>query len=124
MSDQKNIIIKRARELRKGMTPAERTVWEVVRNRRFMNLKFLRQHPIVHNLINGQLYFFIADFYCAEKKLIIEVDGAIHENTIEYDQMRETILKEYGKKVFRIKNEDTKNPERLVELLTEAVQIT
>ncbi|HPT32185.1 MAG TPA: DUF559 domain-containing protein, partial [Prolixibacteraceae bacterium] len=60
--------VENAKELRKNMTPAERFLWEALRNRRFMNLKFRRQHPVE---------FFVTDFICIEKFLVVEVDGGI-----------------------------------------------
>ena len=71
--------IKRARELRQRMTDAESFLWLNLRNRRFHHLKFLRQHPIIYDMCNNKPFYFIADFYCAEKKLIIELDGKIHD---------------------------------------------
>ena len=59
------------RHLRKESTGAEKILWFNFRNRKFLNLKIRRQHPIEN---------FIADFYCDELKLIIEVDGSIHDN--------------------------------------------
>jgi very-short-patch-repair endonuclease len=56
----------RARQMRQDMTPAERAVWSALRNRRFMGLKLRRHVPI------GP---YIADFYCADRRLIIEVDA-------------------------------------------------
>lgn len=57
------------------MTAAEKALWEQLRARRFLNLKFRRQHPI---------FDFIADFYCHEHKLIVEVDGKYHgEDNVE-----------------------------------------
>jgi very-short-patch-repair endonuclease len=60
----------RARELRKVMTPAEKMLWQQLRGRGLNGLKFRRQHPL------GNL---IVDFYCAEHRLVIEVDGGIHD---------------------------------------------
>jgi len=122
MSSQRLIIVRRCRELRKRMTPAESAVWEIVRNRKFNNLKFLRQHPIIHNLINGQLYYFIADFYCAKLKLVIEIDGASHNESKDYDLMRDTILTEYGLTTLRIKNDDALNEKTLIQILSEAIK--
>lgn len=122
MSSQRLIIVRRCRELRKRMTPAESAVWEIVRNRKFNNLKFLRQHPIIHNLINGQLYYFIADFYCAKLKLVIEIDGASHNESKDYDLMRDTILREYGLTTLRIKNDDALNEKTLIQILSEAIK--
>ena len=67
-----------ARELRKNMTPAEKVFWECVRNRRFLGLKFVRQRPLL---------MYIADFYCAEFQLVIELDGTSHENR-EFDDAK------------------------------------
>jgi very-short-patch-repair endonuclease len=105
------------------MTPAESAVWDVVRNRRFHQLKFLRQHPIIHNLINGQLYYFVADFYCSEKKLIIEIDAVSHDQSKDYDQMRDTILREYGLTTIRIKNHDAMNQDKLKQILITAINV-
>ena len=60
--------INRARQLRKDMTPEEKILWQKLRNRKFKGLKFNRQHPIIYDVINNRRMFFIADFYCAEKK--------------------------------------------------------
>lgn len=122
MSSQRLIIVRRCRELRKRMTPAESAVWEIVRNRKFNNLKFLRQHPIIHNLINGQLYYFIADFYCAKLKLVIEIDGASHNESKDYDLMRDTILTEYGVTTLRINNNDALDEKTLIQILNEAIK--
>ncbi len=53
-----------ARTLRKNQTVAESIIWEEVRNRNFLGLKFTRQHVIQHSNIMGKKSFFIADFYC------------------------------------------------------------
>ncbi len=98
--------ISRARNLRKNMTPEEKLLWANLRNRRLLGLKFLRQHPIVYETINYKPLYFIADFYCAEKRLIIEVDGKIHDFQKDYDERRDEILSNAGLKVLRIKNEE------------------
>ncbi len=71
--------IGRARRLRKNMTFEEKLLWQKLRGRKFFGLKFLRQHPIVYDLINYKPLFFIPNFYCASKNIIIEVDGKIHD---------------------------------------------
>ena len=99
--------------LRKNETPAEKHLWKMLRNRNLLGLKFRRQHPIAR---------FIADFYCAELKLVIEIDGSIHEreDIIKYDLERENYLKELGLKVLRFKNEDVfLNPEIIEKALRE-----
>jgi very-short-patch-repair endonuclease len=100
--------IRRAKELRQNMTEAESLLWLNLRNRRLLNLKFLRQHPLIYQVSQGRPYYFIADFYCAEKKLVIEVDGKIHDFQKEMDQHREDILRSLGLNILRIKNEEVK----------------
>ncbi len=91
-------IIRRARELRKRMTISEEKIWKVLRNSQFQNLKFRRQHPI------GR---FIVDFYCHDLKLVVEIDGSIHETEIqrERDENRTFMIEELGLKVIRFENQ-------------------
>ena len=102
-----------ARNLRKDQTPSEKKFWELVRNRRLLGKKFLRQHPIVFKY-EGRDRFFVADFYCAEKKLVIEIDGKIHEDRVEYDTMRTLVINRLGINVIRIKNEMLDDIEKVV----------
>lgn len=92
-------LVKTARELRKNSTPSEEIFWEIVRDRRFLDLKFRRQH---------QIGDYIVDFYCAEQKLIIELDGKVHESEkrILIDKKRDAYLKKLGNKVLRITNDE------------------
>jgi very-short-patch-repair endonuclease len=85
----------RARRMRKDMTPAERALWYALRNRRFMGLKIRRQVPI------GP---FIADFYCADLRLIIEADCAGHG--APRDLERDRWLGQQGFRVLRLPNRD------------------
>ena len=96
-------LIENARYLRKNQTDAEELLWGLLRNRQFYNFKFKRQHPIKPG--------FILDFYCAEKKLAIEVDGSIHDEKDQMlsDEERTQILNEKGIDVIRFKNEDVLN---------------
>lgn len=93
------MIHERARLLRKKMTNAETLFWKEVSNKKFLGFKFRRQHPI------GK---FIVDFYCHELKLVIEIDGNIHEfiDSKEYDQGRTYELEEFGLQVLRFQNEE------------------
>jgi len=100
------IQIRFARELRKNQTPEEKIIWQLLRNRKFYELKFLRQHPIIFREINGQKGFYIADFYCAEKKLVVEIDGEIHNYQIDYDKARDIMMNELKLKVIRIRNKE------------------
>lgn len=69
----------------------------------------MRQHPIIYDNINNKPLYFIADFYCSEKKLVIEVDGKIHEFQKDYDERRDEILTNAGLRVLRLKNEELTN---------------
>ncbi len=94
-----------ARDLRKNQTEAEKKLWNYLRNRRLDNIKFLRQKQIIVNVHNKER-FFVADFYCGQFKIIIEVDGEIHKKQRATDGIREEVLKEKGYKVIRFKNEE------------------
>ena len=91
--------ISRAKTLRHHMTSAEDRFWLYVRNRRMLGLKFRRQHPLGN---------FIADFYCHELKLVVEIDGSVHnlKHIQEYDVYREQKIKELGLSVLRFTNDD------------------
>ena len=64
-----------ARQLRTNQTPAETFVWDKVRNRNFHGFKFTRQYIISFKLYTPNIQYFIVDFFCHEKKLILELDG-------------------------------------------------
>jgi len=93
------------RELRRKQTRAESIFWKKVRGRKFQGLKFYRQFPIFYEYNNHES-FFIADFFCLEKKIVIEIDGIIHNTKFKQDVERTRILNDLGLTVFRIKNED------------------
>ena len=95
-----------ARELRKHQTSSEKLVWEVIRGRKISGYKFLRQHPVFYRVDKGWRDFYIADFYCRELRIIIELDGLIHEKQKEYDVERDKKLEAKGFQVVRIKNEE------------------
>jgi very-short-patch-repair endonuclease len=92
-------LFERANLLRKNLTGAELLLWKNLRNRKLMGYKFRRQHPA------GK---YVADFYCHEKLLIIELDGGIHEkpDVKERDEGRESDLKNLGLTIIRFKNEE------------------
>lgn len=85
----------RARQLRKDMTAAERVLWDALRNRRFLGLKVRRQVPL------GP---FVADFYCAERSLIIEADGVGHSGKRDMD--RDLWLAARGFHILHLSNGD------------------
>ena len=113
MSSSKNldfkIVKKRARELRRNATRSEAILWNELRNRKLHGYKFLRQHPIVYNQYGSGVKYFVADFYCDCKKIVIELDGPIHENNLEYDQFRDAEMVNLGLNILRIKNEELQN---------------
>lgn len=88
-------LLERARELRSQQTPAEQILWECLRDRRFYNCKFRRQHNL------GQ---YIADFYCHEARLVIELDGGIHQTQAERDSDRDNWMQSQGLTVLRLQN--------------------
>ncbi|MFH1947309.1 MAG: endonuclease domain-containing protein [Candidatus Magasanikbacteria bacterium] len=95
------------RNLRHNQTEAEDVFWRYVRNRKLNGVKFQRQYSFVFNDIS-KIKFFVADFYCHEFKLIVEIDGDVHlgEKQKEKDQFRTDRLNELGIKVIRFTNEE------------------
>ena len=99
-------LVNEARELRKNQTPAEETLWQLLRNKKLNGLKFRRQH---------QIGSYITDFYCHEKKLIVELDGEVHNNPErqKHDSIRDKYLTSSGFHILRFPNEkvfnDTEN---------------
>ena len=98
-----------ARRLRKKSTSSEKLLWEVLRGKKLEGFKFLRQHPVFYRIDKDWANFYIADFYCSDLKLIIELDGPLHEFSKEEDMERDEKLKERGFHVKRIKNEELMN---------------
>lgn len=96
------LIFERANVLKRDMTKAEKLLWKAIRNKKLNGIKFRRQHPI------GQ---FIADFYCHEEKLVIEVDGDIHNELAiqERDEGRTYMMEQLDLRVIRFKNDEVVN---------------
>ncbi len=108
-------ILQYARDLRHPLTPAEQRVWAMVRNRG-RGYKIRRQHPI------GR---FIADFYCVEAKLVIEIDGDTHLESaqIECDTARTAWLEEHGHHVIRFSNREVyENLDSVLEAIRNACE--
>ena len=99
--------IKLARELRRNQTAAESLLWSNLRGKKRHGVKFYRQHPIIYDKPNNK--FFIVDFYSSKVKLVIELDGKIHEFQKESDSKRTVILEGLGLKVIRFENEEVEN---------------
>lgn len=88
-----------AKTMRSNATDAENLMWQLIRAKRFMNLKFRRQHVIAP---------YIVDFYCHELGLVIELDGNQHgtNDALEYDVERTKFLETLGFRVVRYCNND------------------
>jgi very-short-patch-repair endonuclease len=91
------ITFQNARRLRKNMTPTEKILWSYLGKKQLNGMRFRKQHPI------GD---YIADFYCHELKLIIEVDGPIHNQKLEYDRTRTEEMAKVGLQVIRFTNDE------------------
>ena len=106
----------RARAFRREPTPAERRTWEALRNRRCGGLRFRRQE------VMGQ---YIADFYCPEVRLVLEIDGGIHDAPEQQnrDRWRDDALRERGLWVLRLRNAFVMRatPEHLRRVLLDAI---
>ncbi len=78
------------------MTYGERCFWNAFRKNQLKGFRFRRQQ-VIHG--------FIADFYCNQLNLVVEIDGGIHEEQKDYDKLRDMIISQYGIKVLRFTNE-------------------
>ena len=90
-------VVELARRMRSDMTPEEETLWSRLRRRQVDGLRFRRQRPV------GR---YIADFYCPDLRLMIEIDGAVHHGREEYDRNRDEYLAGHGYRVVRFSNDD------------------
>ena len=83
--------------LRNNLTPAEARLWTLLKGKQLLGRKFRRQHSIDHMIV---------DFYCPKEKLVIELDGEVHNNPIteRKDELRDHKLNKYGIKVLRFEN--------------------
>lgn len=104
-----------ARSLRRRQTKSERLLWQKLRNRKFHNLKFRRQVPI------GR---YVVDFFCAEKRLVIELDGSGHARSdqIKHDYIRDQYLEKCGLQVLRFAN--TRSPTSILRNIEEALSLS
>ena len=93
-------IVQAARAMRTDPTPAERVLWNELRGNRLCGVPVRRQYPVDR---------FVLDFYCASRKLAIEVDGEIHDDQHEQDQARTEALAVRGIRVIRFRNDDVLN---------------
>ena len=107
-------IFKRAEELRKNQTEDERLLWLYLKSNQ-LEVRFKRQHPV---------WMYIADFYCYELKLVIELDGSIHgvKEVAEHDKLREEDILSFGIKVIRFTNKEVRtNIDNVIERIKSVV---
>ena len=115
MKRVRNLMTSRRRGLRKNATPAEVVLWEQLKQGRFMDYKFRRQHSIG---------WYIADFYCPKARLIIELDGLIHdlEEQKESDLVRTEWLQAQGYVILRFRNEEVlENPSLVATMILDSL---
>jgi very-short-patch-repair endonuclease len=95
-------IFAKAKYLRSHMTSAEFNVWNFLKGKNLLGVRFRAQHP---------LGIYIADFYCFKLNLVIEIDGEIHNTLIqkEYDSERSQDLKNWGIDIIRFTNYEVMN---------------
>ncbi len=109
-----HILFENAKHLRKNMTDAEKVLWLYLKER-ISGVKFRRQHPIG---------LYIADFYCHKAKLIIEIDGSIHNKTDvkESDDARQKELERWGYAIIRFTNQQVmKEAEDVIKIIAEKI---
>ena len=114
--EKRQQLLEHAARMRKSQTDAEGLLWGILRGRRFLGLKFRRQHTI-----NG----FIVDFYCNERRLAIELDGGGHNDSAKErsDFLRTESLRRSGISVIRFWNNDVfNNIEAVLERLFEELK--
>ena len=109
-----SFVFQKAEELRNRMTPAEEVIWKAIHINEW-KLKFRRQHPVAN---------WVVDFYCHSIKLVVELDGGIHEeeDVKRNDEERESYLKRMGLTVLRFKNEEVfANKKSVLEKISETI---
>jgi very-short-patch-repair endonuclease len=101
------------RKLRGNMTDAEKKLWNMLRGRQMTGVKFRRQRPFEN---------YILDFVCLENKLVIEIDGGQHQDSISTDAMRTKILESAGFRVLRFWNHEVlQHPEAVADKIWQEV---
>ena len=90
-------LLSHAREMRREPAPAEKLLWHYLRNRQLANLKFRKQATV------GK---YIADFYCADRRVVIELDGISHLDRMEHDEERTRWMQTRNLRVVRFGNHE------------------
>ena len=92
----KNRMFEVARDLRRDSTVGERVLWEALRGRRLDGRKFRRQQPL------GP---FVVDFFCAAERLVVELDGSVHDSQQDLDAERQALIESTGLRFVRLSND-------------------
>lgn len=104
-----------SRDLRRRSTYTEKLAWNLLRNRRHLNLKFRRQYGVAG---------FVVDFYCPELNLAIEVDGSAHFGREGYDVWRQQLIEKESITFIRVTTEALESaPEQLLERIREVAEV-
>jgi 5-methyltetrahydrofolate--homocysteine methyltransferase len=93
----KRLLTELAREMRRSPTRSEEIFWQAVRDRRLNGVKFRRQQVIER---------FIVDFFVPSHRLVIEIDGGVHQRRKEYDTLRQQFLDDCGLRVLRFTDKE------------------
>jgi cyclase len=110
----KPLILELAKSLRNTMTYHEKLLWGKLKCKQICGVRFRRQHPIS---------FFIADFYCHEALLVVEVDGEIHDSNFDFDDGRSAVMEKYAIKVIRFSNFEVDNKiDEVIKIITNEVK--
>jgi very-short-patch-repair endonuclease len=118
-----NRITNLCRELRQNETFEEALLWQKLKAGQLSGYKFRRQHPFIYSVGINEKKFFIADLYCAEKKLIIEIDGKYHLFQKHYDENRDAILLSLGLQTIRVTNEVVRSDvNKVISIIKQALQ--
>ena len=101
--------------MRNKPTEAENVLWQQLRNQQISGFIFRRQFTIER---------FIVDFYCPRRRLVIEIDGSIHQYQQDEDAVRQAFIEEQGLRLLRFSNDDViNNPETVIKQISEALNV-
>ena len=108
------VIFEIAFKLRKNITPSEELLWNKLKGKQVLGVRFRRQHPISK---------YIVDFYCHAAKLVVELDGKIHLAKKESDRERTKEIEDLGLRIIRFSNKEVEGSiDNLVSKITSVVK--
>ena len=103
--EKKQTLKERAKQFRKNPTPQEKLLWQSLRRRRLGGYYFRRQYVIDP---------FIVDFCCVKVRVVVELEGSVHDQQREYDHHRSVWLQDRGYTVLRFSNSEVEKNLELV----------